>query len=144
MIDTSLAKQVNSFLESGDRSFLTALLEMDRNDVSGQAIVRYLMNKRHWPFTPDSDFAQAIQHLFGEYPERIKRAPEEYVKATSELIKQAFDYECVTIVPEPRPEPTPKTKAAPKKSRKSETVPSEEEGESGSRTFKSIAQTDSE
>lgn len=143
MIPSSLTSQVTKFLENGDRSFLETLLSMDRDDIRGQAVVRYLLNRQHWPFTPESDFAQALEHLFGEYPERKKLIPAEYVKTTANLIKEAFDYECVVIVPTPRPAAEAKA-SPPRKSRKSPTVPNEDEGVSGSRVFKSINEIDTQ
>lgn len=110
-INHELATQVRLFLEAGDKSFLDTLNGMDRNDIEGQAVVRYLMQLKHWPFTPDSGFSTALDHLFGEYPERTKQKAEEYRETTSALIKETFDYECIVVVPEPRPEPTEKPAA---------------------------------
>lgn len=110
-INHELATQVRLFLEAGDKSFLDTLNGLDRNDIEGQAVVRYLMQLKHWPFTPDSGFSDALNHLFGEYPERAKRDAEEYRTTTYALIKDTFDYECIVVVPEPRPEPAEKPAA---------------------------------
>jgi len=104
MINSDLAKGVKLFLEAGDRGFLDLLMGLDRNNIEGQAVVRYLIQLKHWPFTPNSGFSEALDHLFAEYPERAKRDPSEYQAVTFSLIKDAFDYECVVVVPTPRPE----------------------------------------
>lgn len=141
-INLSLADDVKEFLDSGDRAFLTHLLMSPRDDIESQAVVRYLMQIKHWPFTPESDFAKALDHLFGEYPGRVKRDPKEYQDTTFALIKETFGYECIVVVPEPRPEPKPNPGKVTRRPKmvKEETV--EEEGESGSRTFKSLNNSD--
>jgi hypothetical protein len=105
------------------------------------------MQIKHWPFTPGSDFSSALDHLFGEYPGRTKRDPQEYQDTTFAMIKEAFDYECVVVVPEPQ-EPKPEKKPNPGKRTSKPRMQSEEEsveeGESGSRTFKSIREHDAE
>lgn len=103
-ISHGLATQVRLFLEAGDKSFLSTLAEMDRNNIEGQAVVRYLMQKKHWPFTPESEFSSALTHLFGHYPDRPARDPQEYRDTTFALIKETFDYECIVVVPEPKAE----------------------------------------
>jgi hypothetical protein len=146
-IQSALAEGVKAFLESGDRSFLETMRGLDRQDIEGQATVRYLMQLKHWPFTPDSDFAGLLDHFFGAFPDRKSLSPEEYQAKTFDLIKSTWGYECVVVVPEPRPEPEAKKPAVKSKaSKKPLTVKedSEEEGESGSRTFKSIRQQEAE
>lgn len=148
-IQSALAEGVKAFLESGDRSFLETMRGLDRNDIEAQATIRYLMQLKHWPFTPDSDFAGLLDHFFGEFPERARRDPEEYQTKTFDLIKSTWDYECVVVVPTPRPaeEKKPAAKTKPKGSKKPQMVEDtdgEEEGETGSRTFKSIRQQEGE
>lgn len=144
-INGELARGVKAFLENGDRGFLVILQGLDRNDIEGQATVRYLMQLKHWPFTPDSDFSGLLTHFFGAYPERKSLAPEEYQKTTFDLIKDTWDYECVVVVPEPREpkEEKPKVEKRATKPRMQKDS-SDEEGESGSRTFKSINQAETE
>jgi hypothetical protein len=141
-IDSKLAEQVKAFLDGGDRSFLDTLQAMDRNDQSGQAVVRYLMQIKHWPFTADSVFSDLLTHFFADCGERTKVDPVDYKAATAKMIKDAFDYECIEIVAEPRPEPKPnpgKVTRRPKMiSEAEDTKDDSEEGESGSRVFKSI------
>lgn len=134
-INMSLVSDVKEFLDSGDRSFLTILRTGDRNDIEGQAVVRYLMQLKHWPFTPESDFAEALDHLFGEYPERKKIEPAEYQATTEKMILEAFGYQCIEVKPEPAKveEKVEKPKKAKVTKQKSD-----EEGESGSRTFKRL------
>lgn len=117
-ISSDLAGKVRLFLEAGDREFLDTLNGMDRNSIEGQAVVRYLMQLKHWPATADSDFSTALDHLFAEYPERAKRSPQEYRDTTFALIKNTFDYECVVVVVEeaPKAEPVAKKPKAPKES----------------------------
>lgn len=143
-IQNGLAEGVKAFLDNGDRGFLTTMRELDRNSIEGQATIRYLMQLKHWPFTPDSDFAGLLEHFFGTFPERKSLEPAEYQAKTASLIKDAWDYECVVVVPEPRPEPEEKKPTV--KSKKPKTVKdvAEEEGESGSRTFKSIRQQEAD
>lgn len=141
MINPDLSQKVEAFLESGDRSFLQDLLEMDRNNIEGQAVIRYLMNRQHWPLTPESDFATALERLFGEFPERIKRDPVEYIEITSQLIKNSFDYECVVRLPPPPPVEEKKTT---RKRKTPQDKRETEEGESGSRVFKSINEVDTQ
>lgn len=145
-INVELINGVKAFLDNGDRSFLNLLKEMDRNDIQGQATVRYLMQLKHWPFTPDSDFAELLTHFFAAFPERKAMEPEVYQKTTFDLIKDAWDYECVAVVPEPREPKVEKPKAT-KRSTKPAMMSessSDEEGESGSKTFKSINQAETE
>lgn len=145
-INGELATGVRLFLESGDRGFTGLLMNMDRNAIEGQAVVRYLMQLKHWPFTPESEFSAALDHLFAEYPGRTKREAQEYQDTTFQLIKETFDYECIVVVPEPRPEPKPnpgKVTRRPKMVKESETEGgAQDEGESGSRTFKSLNDSD--
>jgi len=126
MINSDLAQGVRAFLESGDRGFLETLKALDRNDIQGQAVVRYLMQLKHWPFTPDSDFAGILTHLFAEFPERKKLDPTEYQATTFDLIRDTFDYECVVVVPEakaPIEKKPAKPTRKPKKVTESEEVP---------------------
>ena len=144
-INTELAQGVKAFLDSGDRGFLATMQGLDRNDIEGQATIRYLMQLKHWPFTPDSEFAGLLNHFFGAYPDRKSMTPEDYQKTTFDMIKSAFDYECVVVVPEPKPEaeakkPNPGKRTS--KPRMQSEAESLEEGESGSRTFKSINQSE--
>ena len=145
-ISPQIVTGVKAFLESGDRSFLNELKGLERTDITGQAIVRYLMQLKHWPFTPDSDFAQTLEYFFGHFPERTLLEPAEYQATTFSLIKDAFDYECVVVVPEVRERPAVVEKPARKTSRKPATVPDshveESEGESGSRSFKTLREMD--
>lgn len=144
-INSELVGGVKAFLDGGDRGFLATMQGLDRNDIEGQATVRYLMQLKHWPFTPDSDFAGLLDHFFGAYPERKLLTPEEYQKTTFEMIKGAWDYECVVVVPEPREpkaeKPNPGKRAA--KPRMQSEADSVEEGETGSRTFKTIREGES-
>lgn len=144
MIPSSLKNQVDNFLENGDRSFLETLLSMERDDITGQAVVRYLMNRQHWPFTPESDFAAALQHLFGHYPERKKLEAPEYLEKTSHLIRSSFDYECVVHVPIAVEKAPAREKPTRARARKVATVPEDEAGQSGSRVFKSINEIDTQ
>lgn len=141
MINSELGSGVSRFLESGDRSFLATMQSMDRNSIEAQAVIRYLMQIKHWPFTPDSEFAGLLDHFFAEFPERKKLNPQEYQATTFSLIKDTFGYECVVVVPEPRPEPEKKPAKKPTSKRsKPEMIPEEEsEGASGSKTYKSLA-----
>lgn len=106
-INLALVSDVQEFLDNGNKEFLTHLLMSPRDDIESQAVVRYLMQIKHWPFTPESQFAAALDHLFGTYPERAQRDPQEYRDTTFALIKESFGYECVVVVPEPKPEPKP-------------------------------------
>jgi hypothetical protein len=133
-INQSLVNDVKEFLDSGDREFLTTLQMGPRDDIEGQAVVRYLMQLKHWPLTPDSDFAKTLDHLFGEYPERKKIEPETYQVTTEKLILDAFNYQCVEV----KPEPKPVVEEKPKKTKKSPKEKAAEEGESGSKTFKPL------
>ena len=145
-INLALASDVKEFLDSGDRAFLTHLLMSPRDDIECQAVVRYLMQLKHWPMTPDSDFSKALEHLFGDYPERPKRDAAEYQQLTKDMIQQAFGYECVTIVPEAKPavEAKPNPGKRTSKPRMQSEAESLEEGESGSRTFKSIRESEAD
>ena len=142
-INSSLVAEVKEFLDSGDRTFLAHMLERPRDDIEGQAIVRYLMQIKHWPFTPGSEFAEVLEHLFGEYPERQKMEPGEYQATTEKMILEAFGYQCIEVVPEPKPEPKPNPG---KRSKRPQMVPDDEgeEGETGSKTFKSIREQEAE
>ena len=111
-IREDLTGQVRLFLESGDRSFLHTMMDMDRNSIEAQAVVRYLMQLKHWPFTPGTEFSDVMNRFFAEFPERAKRLPEEYRATTFSLIKDSFDYECIEIVPEPKPQPAEEKKQA--------------------------------
>lgn len=144
-IHKELSSGVKSFLDSGDRSFLGVLREMDRNDIAGQATLRYLMQLKHWPFTPDSDFAGLLEHFFGTFAERKPITSEEYQKETFDLIKDAWGYECIIVIPEPVAPKVEKPKAGKKaiKPRMVSESESDDEGESGSRSFKSINQVES-
>lgn len=106
-INLALVGDVKEFLDNGDRKFLTHLLMSPRNDIESQVVVRYLMQIKHWPFTPESEFSKALDRLFGEHPERVQRDPQEYRDTTFALIKESFNYECVFVAPEPKPEPKP-------------------------------------
>ena len=145
-IQNVLAQGVRDFLDSGDRSFLSTMQDMDRNDIEAQATIRYLMQLKHWPFTPDSDFAGLLERFFGQFPDRKSLAPEEYQKTTFDLIKATWDYECVAVVPEPAAPKAEKKPSPAKRSSKPAMAKdeSDEEGESGSRTFKSIRQQEAE
>jgi len=114
-INGSLASDVEEFLENGDLAFLTHLRMGPRDDIESQAVVRYLMQLKRWSFTGDEGFTEALDHLFAEYPDRAKRDPAEYQATTFALIKNTFDYECVVVVAEPRPEPVEKAKPAARK-----------------------------
>lgn len=103
-INSELATGVQLFLQSGDRGFLDTLRAMDRNSIEGQSVVRYLMQLKHWPMTPESDFDGLLNHFFAAYPERKAIEPSEYRDTTFALIKSTFDYECVVVVPEPKAE----------------------------------------
>lgn len=118
-INTSLTSDVKEFLASGDRNFLSHMKASNRNDIECQAVVRYLMQLKHWPLTPESEFAEVMEHLFGEYPERKKRDPKEYQATTFDLIKSSFDYECVEIIPAPAPVTTVEEKPKGRKTKKS-------------------------
>lgn len=122
MINTSLVDEVKGFLDGGDRGFLTRLREAPRDDIESQAVVRYLMQIKHWPFTPDSDFSAVLDHLFAEYPERKKLDPTEYQATTATLIKESFGYECIVVVPEPRPVVEAKAEKTRKPARKPKTT----------------------
>lgn len=144
-INPQLIEGVNSFKEKADRSFLNLLREMDRNDIQGQATIRYLIQLKHWPFTPDSEFAGLLEHFFGSYEGRKSLSPQEYQNTTFEMIKSAWGYECVLPVVEPKEPVVEKTKSSRKASKpKMVSEDSLEEGESGSKTFKSINQAASE
>lgn len=104
-INTALISDVKEFLDNGDRAFLTHLQMSPRDDIESQAVVRYLMQIKHWPFTPDSGFSLALEHLFTDHPERKARDPQEYRETTFALIKASFGYECIEVVAEPKPEP---------------------------------------
>jgi hypothetical protein len=140
LANSSLADDVKEFLDSGDREFVTILRMSPRDDIQAQAVVRYLMQIKHWPFTPDSDFAHALEHLFGDYPERKKVDPVEYKATTEKLILEMFGYQCIEVVPEPAPVEEKAEK--PKRGKKSVKEKADEEGESGSRTFKSLNELD--
>lgn len=144
-IQSELAEGVKAFLDSGDRSFLQTMHGLDRNDIQAQATIRYLMQLKHWPFTPDSDFEGLLDRFFGEYPDRQKLTGPEYQEQTAALIKEAFDYECIVVVPEPAApkaeKPNPGKRVA--KPRMQSEEDSVEEGETGSRTFKSIREGES-
>ena len=136
-ISPQIVTGVKSFLEVGDRTFLDEMKGLERADITGQAVVRYLMQLKHWPFTPDGDFAQTLEYFFGHFPERTLLEPSEYQAATFSLIKDAFDYQCITVVPEIKDRPPAEEKTA----RKPGCWPKSsepEEGESGSKTFKTL------
>ena len=143
-INSNIVAGVKEFLDGGDRSFLSDLLAGPRDNVEGQAVVRYLMQIKHWPFTPGSEFAETLEHLFGEYPERKKMDPEEYRTTTEKMILEAFDYQCIEVVPEPKPEPKPNPGKRTKRPQMVKDDDGEEEGESGSKTFKSIREQEAE
>lgn len=146
-INSALADGVKAFLASGDRSFLATMQGLDRNDIEAQATVRYLMQLKHWPFTPDSEFEGLLNHFFGTYPDRVQVAPADYQAKTFDLIKNTFDYECVVVVPEPAApkaeKPNPGKRASkPRMQSEADSVEDGEEGETGSRTFKSIREAE--
>jgi hypothetical protein len=141
-IDTKLIEGVETFKDCADRSFLNILRGMDRDDIQGQATIRYLIQIKHWPFTQDSEFAELLEHFFGSYVGRKSLPAEEYQKKTFDMIKDAWNYECVVPVVEPKEPIADKPKAG-KRAAKPKMVSEnhlDEEGESGSKTFKSINQ----
>ena len=147
-IQNTLVEGVKTFLDSGDRSFLDTMQGLDRNSIEAQATIRYLMQLKHWPLTPDSDFAGLLDRFFGEYPERTKMDAETYRQTTFDMIKSAWQYECIVVLPEPKAEAEdmPKKPARGKAAKKSHMVKDDEgeEGETGSKTFKSIREQEAE
>jgi hypothetical protein len=143
-LNTKLVKEVNAFLKGADRSFIATLSGLERDDIMGHATVRYLMRKGHWPFTPNSEFAEVMDHFFATYPEKKAVDPVEYQSTTFDIIKAAWDYECVPIVIEPTPasEKKPNPGKRSKKPRMEPDPDYNQEGESGSRTFKSLEDHD--
>lgn len=145
-IQNELAEGVKAFLASGDRAFLSTMQNLDRNSIEGQATIRYLMQLKHWPFTPDSEFEGLLNHFFGHYPDRKSMKAEDYREVTDGLIKDTWGYECVVVVPEPvapkaeKPNPGKRTS----KPRMVSEAQSVEEGESGSRTFKTIREQEAD
>lgn len=144
-LNTKLVTEVNAFLEGADRSFISTLAGLERNDIMGQATVRYLMRKGHWPFTPGSEFSGLLDHFFAAYPDKVVVDPVEYQAKTFEIIKNAWGYECEAIIVIPKPVEEKKSNPG-KRSKKPvmEADPDyapggfEEGGETGSRKFKSI------
>ena len=141
MINKTLVLEVKDFLDSGNQTFLETLISMDRCDIQGQAVIRYLLQLKHWPFTTESRYSDAIEHLFADFPERVLRDPSEYQEITAKMILDAFGYECKTVEPDPEPVENDEQLAEKeyKKPRKSKT---NKEGESGSKTFKNLANID--
>jgi hypothetical protein len=113
---------------------------LDINDIQAQATIRYLLQIKHWPLTPDSDFARIMDRFFGEAPGRTKLSGADYQEATAQIIKSTWGYECVAVVPVVREEKLNPGK--PTRRPKMIKDNAEDEGETGSKTFKSINQLD--
>jgi hypothetical protein len=106
-INEDLRHQTRALLDGGDKTLLVTLRGLERSDLAGQAVVRYLMQIKHWPMTPGGEAATALEHLFAHHPERAALDPQTYRDETSRMIMEAFNYECVHVEPQPRPEPKP-------------------------------------
>lgn len=134
---------------------LEELLEQEPGDITTLAAVRYLFHKRLWdgtqPLAPDVIAKFYTPEGFGN------RTAEEYRTLTGVAILTDYGYEMpeyVPYVPEPRPE-RPQRDGKAKRKPKQQAVERHEsrngehivtdltEGESGSRTFKSLAEHDS-
>lgn len=148
-IQTAIVETVKDFTKEPDGpadEMLDALLAADRNDLTGKSAIRYMMRLGIWRPERNGGFHDAINHFFAHYDGRETMEPEEYQAKTKSLIQEAWGYECAEIVaPAPtKVETKPKVKKKPV-TRKAETVPEdEEEGESGSRTFKTIREQEEE
>lgn len=105
-----LILEVNNFINTGDRSFLKTLKALDRNNIEGQAVIRFLIQKKLWTFVSDSDFSDLLDHFFGYYPERLVTKPESYRQQTFDMIKSAWNYECVVEILESKVEVREKPK----------------------------------
>lgn len=123
-----------------------ALLGVDREDLTARAGVRYLMRVGAWRYEPNGDFNRAMNHLFAHYEGRPAVEPETYQEQTKQIIQDLWGFECVPIVivpkeaaakPERKPNPGKVTRR-PRMISDDEAAQYNEEGESGSRTFKSI------
>lgn len=123
---------VKCVIEGSDPTpLLTALKEMQREDVYGQAIIRYMMALDKWEFTFGSDYDAAMENLFGHFEERVAVKSEDYIRATHHIILSQYGYD----IPAPDykvapPSDYPKTEKkdkAPRKA-KSKMTPVADEG----------------
>jgi hypothetical protein len=103
-IDNNLANGVRVFLDSGNRDFLAILHGLEPGSLEAQATIRYLLQLKHWPLTPESDFAGLLEKFFGPNVPKTAESPEAYRTATAAMIQETWNYECVYIAPEPREE----------------------------------------
>lgn len=117
--------------------FLTILYTMDVKDIFPRAMVRYLINSGGWPFGIKVENAKlwsdVIEKFFGTATGGNKFVPDNYLDITKSIIKEYFDYdilEQVKVVIEQK-----------KITKKTSTKTSKDDGISGSKIFKSIAET---
>lgn len=136
-LEDKMITQVSEFVGSGDMTFLETILEMDRTNTTGQSAVRYLMQIGKWRYEQNGDFYKAMEHLFGYYHGRPEIDAKIYQQTTYDIIKNAWGYECV-IVESPGGSEEPKEPAKKTTKGKRSTRQKSEEGDSGSKTFKSL------
>lgn len=113
--------------------FLAILFAMDVEDIFPRAVIRYLMNSGGWPLGVKvhntENWSNVIEKFFGVITGGTKFIPDNYLEVTKSIIKDAFDYDIADPV---------KVEVEPKKTAKKTAKKTTEEGESGSKTFKSI------
>lgn len=138
----ALTVEIKKVAEGGNPTVALGLLhEMDRNDIKAKAAIRYLFNVGKWSLEEGSKFAEVLEHHFAKNDGMVEMEPQIYQKVTGEIIKDLWDHEIQVVVIQPAPKAeNPKPVRTAKKTRKS--VSTDSEGESGSRTFKSLKQHD--
>lgn len=95
-----LVSQVKAFAADPDsdaNDMLESLLVLDREDLLGQASIRYLMRTGAWRYERTGNFHAAINHLFAHFTERVPVEPLAYQEATKAIIQEKWGYECIPI-----------------------------------------------
>lgn len=118
-LESVVVRQTKDLVEGKNEGheLLDSLLGLDRENITGKAAIRYLLQAKAWELTLTNPFAPAMEHLFAHYEGKPKEEPEVYRAKTRDLIKDLWGFECVEapLAPEKPPYQPPEKKAPPKK-----------------------------
>ena len=139
-LEMAIVRQTKDLAEGKNQGheLLDSLLGVDRENITGQSAIRYLLQIKLWDLTPTSPFAPAMQHLFGQYDGKPRVEPEVYRAKTRDLIRDLWGFECIEapltpeVVRESSPHKSTTKKKAPAKKpapRKVKEVPSRAGGQ---------------
>lgn len=130
--------------------FLPILLSYEIEDIFPRMCIRYLMVTKCWPagmeVSNKQQWADVLNKFFSTATTGSTYVPVDYLKLTKQMILETFQYEIVELPASAETSKNKKTSKIKKKSMSEsiKEIMTSDEGESGSKIFKSISETENE